>query len=282
MKDWTGGRNSVFKTLGASNHTDTERQTDDYYSTDPIAIDVLIRDGGVKFDSNIWECACGGGHLSERLRSYGYHVKATDLVDRGYGDGQIDFLKYDKQWNGDIVTNPPYKYAKEFVERAMSIIPDGKHVFMFLKLQFLEGKARKKLFEKYPPKYIYVSSSRILCAKNAEFEQSPTGNSSAVAYAWYEFEKRISRRNSNKVDKLRSEGGEKMSDWISIKNKLPEKDGEYVVAYENGDIEVLPYSCRYQAFNVYPDCNEEEAEAYRIDAVTHWMPLPKLPGSDVT
>lgn len=25
-KDWTGNKNSVFKTLGASNHTDKERQ----------------------------------------------------------------------------------------------------------------------------------------------------------------------------------------------------------------------------------------------------------------
>lgn len=73
-KDWTGDKNSIFKTLGASNHTDKERQSDDYYATDPIAIDVLIKDGGVKFYNNIWECACGGGHLSERLKEYGYNV----------------------------------------------------------------------------------------------------------------------------------------------------------------------------------------------------------------
>ena len=26
MQDWTGNKNSVYKTLGASNHTDKERQ----------------------------------------------------------------------------------------------------------------------------------------------------------------------------------------------------------------------------------------------------------------
>ena len=31
----------------------------------------------------------------------------------------------------------------------MEIIPNGRRVFMFLKVQFLEGKARRKLFEKY-------------------------------------------------------------------------------------------------------------------------------------
>ncbi len=43
---------------------------------------------------------------------------------------------------------------------------------MFLKIQFLEGKARRALFEEYPPKTIYVSSSRLRCAMNGDFENS--------------------------------------------------------------------------------------------------------------
>lgn len=188
-KDWTGNKNSIFKTLGASNHTEKERQNEDYYATDPIAVDVLIKDGGVVFDKPIWECSCGEGHLSERLKQYGCEVRSTDLIDRGYGKGEVDFLTYNKTWDGDILTNPPYKYAKEFIEHAMDIIQDGCRVFMFLKVQFLEGKGRKELFKKYPPKCVYVSSSRILCAKNAQFDEMRAGGGSAVAYAWYEFEK---------------------------------------------------------------------------------------------
>lgn len=44
-----------------------------------------------------------------------------------------------------------YKYAQQFVEKALSIIPEGKKVAMFLKLQFLEGKARRALFRSTPP-----------------------------------------------------------------------------------------------------------------------------------
>lgn len=179
-KDWTGNKNSIFKTLGASNHTDKERQNEDYYATDPIAIDVLLKDGGVTFNKPIWECSCGEGHLSERLKSFGYEVRSTDLIDRGYGEGGIDFLTYNQPWNGDILTNPPYKYAKEFIEHAMTLIPDGCRVFMFLKVQFLEGKARKELFKKYPPKCVYVSSSRILCAKNALFDEMRAGGGSVL------------------------------------------------------------------------------------------------------
>ena len=187
--DWTGNQNSIFKTLGASNHTDKDRETNDYYATDPIAIDVLLNEGGVKLSHKVWECACGQGHLSERLKQYGYDVVSSDLINRGYGIGGVDFLRTTKIWDGDILTNPPYKFAVEFIEHAMSIIKDGGRVFMFLKIQFLEGKSRKRLFEKYPPKCVYVSSSRILCAKNARFDDMRAGGGSAVAYAWYEWQK---------------------------------------------------------------------------------------------
>lgn len=59
MKDWNGNGNSIYKTLGASNHTEKEREENDYYATDPIAIDKLLEvETPNKF---IWECACGGG-----------------------------------------------------------------------------------------------------------------------------------------------------------------------------------------------------------------------------
>lgn len=92
-------------------------------------------------------------------------------------------------FNGDIITNPPYKFAKEFVEKAIDLIPEGNKIAMFLKLQFLEGKSRRLLFEKYPPKIIYVSSGRINCCKNGNFEKYARKNSSAIAYAWYIWEK---------------------------------------------------------------------------------------------
>lgn len=150
IKDWTGNRASVFKTLGASNHTDNERQREDYYATEPRATELLCQ--LVTFDGPILEPSCGEGHISEELKKAGYDVTSRDLVDRGYGE-VADFLAIDNiSWNGNIVTNPPYKYAQEFVEKALQIIPEGKKVCMFLKLTFLEGKARRKLFQITPPR----------------------------------------------------------------------------------------------------------------------------------
>ena len=56
---------------------------------------------------NIWECACGSGHLGKVFENHGYNVKATDLVNRGYGQGGVDFLACEEKFDGDIVTNPP-------------------------------------------------------------------------------------------------------------------------------------------------------------------------------
>lgn len=147
-KDWTGGRASVFRTLGASNHAEHEREKDDFYATEPRATELLCE--LEKFDLHILEPSCGTGHMSEVLKTAGYDVTSRDKINRGYGE-VADFLSPDNvKWNGDIVTNPPYKYAKEFVEKALSIIPEGHKVAMFLKLTFLEGKARKELFKITP------------------------------------------------------------------------------------------------------------------------------------
>lgn len=186
-KDWVGNNRSVHATLGARNYAQNEREENDYYATEPKALELLL--DLENFSCDVWECACGEGHLAKVLESRGHNVYASDLIDRGYGIGGVDFLKHEKPFDGDIITNPPYKYAKEFVEKAMELITDGHKVAMFLKLQFLEGKARRKIFENTPPKTIYVASSRLLCAKNAEFKRMKQGGGSAVAYAWFIFEK---------------------------------------------------------------------------------------------
>ena len=106
--------------LGASNHTDDDREINDYYATEPIAGEWLIK--LEKLDHNIWECACGEGHLSKVFLNHGFDVKSTDLIDRGFGQGGVDFLKQTQIFEGDIVTNPPYKFAQEFVEHALELV----------------------------------------------------------------------------------------------------------------------------------------------------------------
>lgn len=189
-KDWIGNKKSTFVTLGASNHSEKERETNDYYATDPHSLEIFlekIKNDEIKLHSKIWECACGEGHLSEVLKNKGYDVFSSDLIYRGYGLGNIDFLKTTNiDIKSDILTNPPYKFAKEFVEKALEIQADGYYTIMFLKIQFLEGQGRKELFKKYPPKYIYVNSARQTCYINGDMSKKM---SSASCYCWFIWEK---------------------------------------------------------------------------------------------
>lgn len=179
-----GNKNSVYTTLWASNHSKHEREKMDFYATDPKAIDALLE--VEDFSKLILEPACWMGHLSQRLVEKWHAVLSSDIVDRWYGL-IADFFSRD-EWEWDIITNPPYSLAQEFVEHALKITKPWAKVAMFLKIQFLEGKRRKELFKKNPPKVVYVFSERIMCAKNWDFEWFKRLGGSAVAYAWYVWE----------------------------------------------------------------------------------------------
>lgn len=176
MNDWIGNAS-----MRNCNMRTSEAEPNDYYATEPRAVELLLDQE--QFAADIWEPACGQGHISKVLELHGYHVLSTDLIDRGYGVGGMNFLSIDStitHWEGDIITNPPYRYAKEFVEKALELVKEGSKVAMFLKLTFLEGKARSSLFKSAPPETVYVSSARLQCAKNGNFPSA-----SMVAYAWY-------------------------------------------------------------------------------------------------
>lgn len=159
MKDWTGNKKSTFVTLGASNHTDKEREKNDFYATQPEAINKLV--GAIRnmLPKKVWECACGTGCLSDRLKDFGYDVVSSDLIDRGYGD-IADFLKTTEMPTdcNCIITNPPYKYATEFVKHSLELLKKGGLCAMFLKTTFLEGQKRyDEIFSTTPPPFTFCS-----------------------------------------------------------------------------------------------------------------------------
>ena len=93
-KDWTGNSKAVHSCLGASNHSETEREIHDYYATPPIATEMLCKIE--TFSKDILEPCCGEGHIAKVLEAHGYNVESMDLIDRGYGKGGVDFLKYNE------------------------------------------------------------------------------------------------------------------------------------------------------------------------------------------
>lgn len=181
-KDWSGNQTASTTTSGFHNNSNYEREEHDFYSTSPLALEKLLE--VEKFD-NVWECACGVGNLSEVLKEHNIHGKSSDLIDRGYGE-QIDFLQFTGVWDGDILTNPPYKTSLQFIYKALEILkPNKKCAFLFPQ-RYLSSKARYKLFTEYPPKIVYAFASRISCALNNDFTKH---SNSAVDYLWIIWEK---------------------------------------------------------------------------------------------
>ena len=98
-KDWTGGNKSVFTTLAASSHSESEREQYDYYATDPKAVELLLK-LEQPINKNIWECACGELHLSNVFKNHGFNVKSSDIISRCDGVEEYDFLSIDNiEWH---------------------------------------------------------------------------------------------------------------------------------------------------------------------------------------
>lgn len=180
--DWKGNTQSVMATLNASSHSDKERELNDYYATPPKAVEQLLK--LEEFQDNIWECACGEGHISKVLIDNGFNVLSSDIIDRKYGEVK-DFLKTDQIFDGDIITNPPFSRATDFLLHAMKVTKPHAKIVMLLRIQFLEGVQRGKIYKKYPPKKVYVASRNLRCAKNGDFKNA-TGNAST--YCWFIWE----------------------------------------------------------------------------------------------
>lgn len=179
--------------MGAGINRKEDREENDFYATDPKALELLLdklKEDGIELSNNIWESACGSGNLSKVLEQRGYSVFNTDLINRGYENQHLakDFFEFDNEWDGDILTNPPYKIASEFINHSLKLVKDDRYVIMFLKVQFLESQNRyDSLFKDNPPKYVYVFSNRVNTARNNEFEKYKSAP--AIAYAWFIWQK---------------------------------------------------------------------------------------------
>lgn len=153
----------------------------DFYPTPAWATHALI--DHESFQGDIWECACGDGAMSEVLSSQHNNVYSSDLFNRGYGDSGIDFIETNKKFD-NIITNPPFHSAEEFVESGLRSA--SKKFALLLRLAFLEGGRRQReIFSVHPPARVWVFSERITFYPK-DVKQAGTGT---VAYAWFVWDK---------------------------------------------------------------------------------------------
>ena len=170
------------------------RVENDYYATPPYAVrDFLdkLNNDGVELKGSFLEPACGEGHISDVLIEYfgDDNVFSFDLVDRGYAkfNGVRDFITDDFRRFDNVITNPPFKYAKEFILKSLSISNDK--VMMLCKIQLLEGVKRYDLFKNTPLKYVYVYSSRVATYRNGvSRDENGKKWATTMCLAWFVWE----------------------------------------------------------------------------------------------
>lgn len=174
------GQRSVFTCIGATSHSIRERERNDYYSTDPLAIQLLDKHGLLDKEVPYWETACGNGRLAMELKRLGYDVvKETDLFDRGYGDVGVDFFKCSEVFEGNLITNPPYKHINNWIQHSIDLASNKSYIFC--RIQTIESLKRWHIFKNNPPILICPFVQRVKCYKNDDLSYK----SSAVCYSWF-------------------------------------------------------------------------------------------------
>jgi hypothetical protein len=168
-----------------TNRRTVEDDGQDFYPTPPWATHALMLNE--TFTGHILEPACGDGAMSEVIKAYNEIVTSTDIYDHGYEDcfNILDFLELQNGYRTEnIITNPPYNIADDFVKKAL-FVADKKVAFL-MRLAYLEGQARHgEIFTPTPPSRVWVFSERItFYKKGADVKGSGT-----TAYAWFVWDK---------------------------------------------------------------------------------------------
>lgn len=158
-----------------------DRDSSDFYPTPPKTTEALFK--REKFDGIVWECASGDGSMAKVIEKYNLCVASDIRADETiYGEKGIDFL-IEYRVIDNIITNPPYKLAKQFAERALLLAQ--RKVALLLKLVFLEGSGRYNFFKSSPLKTVYV-----FCKRQPIWRRGEVGkNSGLIAYAWFVWDK---------------------------------------------------------------------------------------------
>lgn len=66
--------------------------------------------------------------------------------------------------------------------------------------------------------------------------------------------------------------------WIPVSERLPDKDGEYLVRFADKGISNTEYESKFGSFGYWLSIMwDEDADWFPYVGVTHWMPLPEPP-----
>lgn len=127
------------------------RDENDWYcepSSTVLALYYKMVGRGMLPSGSFHDPCCGGGNIVDTLASVGLLTTGSDLVDRANGRFPVvDFLQDDSQ-RENIICNPPFKLAVEFVEHGLRVVPPHGMVAIVAQAKFLYSQGRFPLFHR--------------------------------------------------------------------------------------------------------------------------------------
>jgi hypothetical protein len=129
------------------------------------------------------EPASGQLAIVRVLEARGFSVCHADI--RGIHGPSVDFLgsTYGNAMMPNVITNPPFKKAEQFVKQALIVA--HRRVAMFLRLQFLEGAKRVAWLQGTPLEWVLPFASRVTTWPEGTEEPEYAGRGGTAAYAWF-------------------------------------------------------------------------------------------------
>lgn len=173
------------KSGAGSSRTSTKRQALDFFVTPAWAVEALL--AREVFPDTVWEPACGDGAISRPFSAAGYAVRTTDLVQREFGCGGVDFLEQESADGiSSIVTNPPFARWTDFAAHALKL--GVRKVALLSKVTSLEGIGRLRLFTEHSPSRIWVFSRRVNMHAGDKAGDGPA-EIQGIAFSWFVWER---------------------------------------------------------------------------------------------
>ena len=175
----------------------TERKPHDFYATPIDCVVNFINNYGIdRIKGNILEPSAGNGNVIQALRQNKVQCIITalelreeerDSLNRLSDKVIIDnFLEWEADKNYDVIIgNPPYTFAREFIEKCFKIANENTVIIMLLRTAFLESKSRYEFWQQHPLSGLYTLSKR----------PSFTGKGSdATSYSWFIWNNRTDKQ----------------------------------------------------------------------------------------
>ena len=155
---------------------------DDCYETPRPVVKALLR--AEKVPHVVWEPCCGPGSIVRCLRDQGHEVIASDLVDYQCPSSQsrIDFLMEHRAPDNCecVLTNPPFKLARQFAEHATDLCP---LVYMFFRFAFYKSECRSDLLENRGLSNVYCFRRRVPMMHRQGWTGKKAGT--GICFAWF-------------------------------------------------------------------------------------------------